>query len=151
MKDCPRRAESLVPHKPFEYLNKPDDARCDYCGSLDADVFMARLEKGDVVLTPTDKSYKVYIRNVGGEPFKASHRTDNSRERNVDGSPDQTKWVWVTRDVQEIKFYFQHLSEAQMRRFVELLNAKKLSLDVPGHFYVTPFFITYDKPAEKQQ
>jgi len=38
------------------------------------------------------------------------------------------------------KFYFQHLSEDQKNRFVELLNQKRLKLNVPGHFYVLPFF-----------
>lgn len=40
------------------------------------------------------------------------------------------------------KGYFQHLSEAQMKRFVELLNEKKINIGVPGYFYTRPFFIT---------
>lgn len=39
------------------------------------------------------------------------------------------------------KGYFQHLSEAQMKRFIELLNEKKIKLAHPGYFYVLPFFI----------
>lgn len=38
------------------------------------------------------------------------------------------------------KFYFQHLSPEQRKRFIELYNAGQILLDVPGHFYVTPFF-----------
>jgi len=36
------------------------------------------------------------------------------------------------------KFYYQHLSEEQKKKFVELYNAGKLV--VPGGFYVLPFF-----------
>lgn len=39
------------------------------------------------------------------------------------------------------KFYFQHLSQEQQIKFIDLLNAKKLNLDYPGHFYAKPFFI----------
>lgn len=39
------------------------------------------------------------------------------------------------------KFYFQHLSEDQKKRFIELLNEKKIKFDYPGYFYVKPFFI----------
>ena len=97
---------------------------------------MARLEAGDVILTPTDKSYKVYVTNTGCKPFMRSSRTD-------DGSSglDQSKWVWETGENPMPKFYFQHLSEDQKNRFVELLNQKKLKFDHPGHFYREPYFI----------
>lgn len=39
------------------------------------------------------------------------------------------------------KFYFPHLSVEQMKRFVDLVNAKTLRLAFPGHFYVRPFFM----------
>lgn len=39
------------------------------------------------------------------------------------------------------KFYFQHLSEEQMREFIDLLNARRLNIGYPGHFYVLPYFI----------
>jgi hypothetical protein len=38
------------------------------------------------------------------------------------------------------KFYFQHLSEAQKTRFVELMNGSLLIFAEPGFFYVLPFF-----------
>lgn len=40
------------------------------------------------------------------------------------------------------KFYFQHLDEAQRRRFVELLNGGQLQIAYPGRFYALPFFVT---------
>lgn len=39
------------------------------------------------------------------------------------------------------KFYFPHFSKDQRIKFIELLNAKKVQFDAPGHFYVLPFFI----------
>jgi hypothetical protein len=67
-----------------------------------------------VELGPTDKNYKAYVENAGGEPIK------------VHGAS---------------KFYFQHLSEDQRKYFVQLLNEKRIKIGVPGHFYVYPFFI----------
>jgi hypothetical protein len=89
-----------------------EDQTCSYCGSLHPDVFMQRLEAGDVVLGPTDTSYKVYVQDHRGTPI---------------GGPAG-------------KFYFQHLGEAQRARFIELHNEGRLKLDSPGHFYVAPFF-----------
>lgn len=40
----------------------------------------------------------------------------------------------------EAKFYFRHLSEEQRREFVDLLNAGRVRIGMPGHFYVPPFF-----------
>lgn len=45
----------------------------------------------------------------------------------------------------EGKFYYQHLSKEQRGRFIELINQRKMNIGMPGHFYVLPFFITYDK------
>lgn len=50
------------------------------------------------------------------------------------------------------KFYFQHLTEAQQGRFIELLNEGKVKFGEPGHFYVLPFFVGikgYDFEARK--
>lgn len=38
------------------------------------------------------------------------------------------------------KFYFQHLSEEEKNRFIELYNNKTMKLGFPGHFYSRPFF-----------
>jgi len=131
---CPRMQPG-APGSLFRYENRPDDDTCDHCGSLLGDKFMARLEAGDVRLTPTDKTYKVYVTNLGGKPFRKSSRTDDCN------SLDQSMWRWETREVSEWKLYFQHLSQEQQSRFIELLNHKKLKLNHPGHFYRTPYFI----------
>lgn len=68
---------------------------------------MAHVEAGTIVLTPTDKNYKVYVEGAGINT----------------------------------KFYFQHLSTDQKKRFVDCMNETgKLKLDLPGYFYVLPFF-----------
>lgn len=41
------------------------------------------------------------------------------------------------------KFYFQHLDADGKRKFIELLNAQKVVIGHPGHFYVMPFFAAY--------
>lgn len=56
------------------------------------------------------------------------------------GPTDKDYKVYV-EGAEHRKFYFQHLDEAGKRHFVELLNAKKLNIGSPGHFYVLPFFM----------
>ena len=124
------------------------DDSCSYCGSLNPDILMARIEAGDVELGPTDKSYKVYIENKGGAGFKQSYRDCVPDKSVIDGKEVTTKCTgpdtcthWTTRERSSTKFYFQHLSEDQKKRFVELLNEKKIRIGAPGHFYTKPFFI----------
>lgn len=134
---CPRRGEGPgVGTGPDVW--GPDDC-CSYCGSLDPDVFMARIEAGDVRLTPTDKSYKVYVGNDGGAPLRQTYRPSQPSNPDAMGD-DPSKWVWETREMSTGKFYFQHLSPTQRTRFIELLNDKRLKLEYPGYFYRLPFF-----------
>lgn len=111
---CPRRAESPLGASPMFARDNdwdPVDDDCRYCGSLAPDTFMARVEAGDITLGTTDKSYKVYVHNAGGEALKP------------------------------IKFYFQHLDATQQSRFVELMNEPGKLRFKGGHgFYVLPFF-----------
>lgn len=138
------------------YLN---DDTCTFCGSLNPETFMKRLEAGDIEVGPTDKNYKVYVRNAGGEGFKQTFR--DCYEKDEQGQmvfvispqgnreakkksppctgPDDCQH-WVTRDTSQTKFYFYHLSDEQQARFVELLNAKKMKIGYPGHFYRLPYF-----------
>lgn len=41
----------------------------------------------------------------------------------------------------EAKFYYEHLSDDQKNRFIELCNQKKLIIGYPGYFYVVPYFM----------
>lgn len=38
------------------------------------------------------------------------------------------------------KFYFQHLSDTDQAKFIELYKAGKMKFAMPGHFYVRPYF-----------
>jgi len=104
---------------------------------------MARLEAGTVKLCGTDKSYKVYVENDSGADFKQTYRTDDKPYQGHDNPTHD----WVTRPMQQHKFYFQHLSVEQRKRFIELWNEKKIKFVEHGEFYVMPFFATRGKSA----
>ena len=140
---CPRREE--IPPGPFKILEGEDSWRegrtCSFCGSLDPDLVLARIKAGTVKLIPTDKSYKLYLQNEGGEPFVQSYR--DCPQGSAPHLPEDCPH-WTTRKVTQTKFYFQHFSKEQMREFVELLNAQRMKFGEPGYFYRLPFFIARD-------
>lgn len=114
---CPRRAETFIS------ITQPSDDKfdpcCNYCGSMNPDRFMELLEAKQLTLGSTDKNYKVYVTDRPGSQLLHAR---------------------------EIKFYFQHLSEAQKRRFVELYNkdiGKGETFVFAGNFsfYTFPFFM----------
>lgn len=149
---CPRRGESPFGRSEIEadmdsfhdHWRKPEDS-CSCCGSLNPDVFMDRLEKGDISLGTTDKSYKVYVHNDGGEQFKQTYRDDKADKFYGYGHPAHN---WITKDVEQTKFYFQHFSDKQMERFVELYNDKKIKFKGGFGFYVFPYFMAPVKYKE---
>lgn len=96
------------------------------CGSISGDDFIRLAESGTPII-PTDKNYKAYLRYDTGIP---------SARECVNGVNK------ITGGIQQIKFYFGHLSEDQQKNFVNLLNAKTVRIWTPGYFYVLPFFIT---------
>jgi len=142
MHRCGRR-EPWVPDSPFVYdqVEHGDhwraDGTCSYCGSLNPVTLLARLRAGDVELSPTDKSYKVYVRNMGGQPFKRSYR--NCSPSICPLGPDACTH-WVTESVEQAKFYFQHFDATQQHEFIALYNTGKVKIGYPGYFYVRPFF-----------
>ena len=87
------------------------DGTCNYCGSLSPEQLFQAIED-ECEIGPTDKDYKVYV--------------EGEKAPKVRGAG---------------KFYFQHLSETEQRKFIALLNLKKINFGHPGHFYVKPFFI----------
>jgi hypothetical protein len=115
---CPRRDEmggSVFPGPDWwntdgGIIGALAQPHCSYCGSLHPVVFMDLIEAG-VILSPTDKNYKVYL--------------EDKERCGPNGD----------------KFYFQHLDEDQRTHFMVLLNADDLHFTAPGHFYVRPFFI----------
>lgn len=117
MQPCPNQAHGATLKDQREHVSRwrEDDGTCSYCGSYSPDMFFKAIEHGCEVV-PTDKNYKAYVR---GEKAPKVHGAG--------------------------KFYFYHLSDGDKGRFVKLLNEKKINIGYPGHFYVTPFFMTYDK------
>lgn len=137
---CPRRPASPVfnaSEQDADWWNSMDGT-CTYCGSMNPEAFMARLEAGDVELGATDKDYKVYVTNAGGAQFKQTYRDDQADTFHGHEDP---RHHWITRDVQQTQFYFYHLSREQMIRVVEIYNAKRIKFGGGIAFYVLPFFI----------
>ena|SRR5215469_8204438 len=105
---CPRRIEDFRYRPSADAANAdtwslgPYKGVCSYCGSITPEALFKAIEEGAEV-TPTDKSYKIYI--------------EGNR-----------------------KFYFQHLSEEDRDRFIQLHNDHKIKLAHPGYFYVKPYF-----------
>lgn len=140
-----------------------DDKTCPYCGSLSPDAFMENVELG-VEIGPTDKNYKAYLdepnEHVGEPCIDGSANFAQVGDDWVRVSPDNidtlpklgpyggTYGVRIGDHVhiskcpamKPRKFYFQHLSLEQKKRFVELLNQKKVNIGYPGRFYVLPYF-----------
>lgn len=108
---CPRQSSA----GPEAFWSR--DQTCSCCGSLSEDFLLGRLDTATIVLGPTDKSYKVYVENSGGDPIS------------VRGAA---------------KFYFQHLSQEGREHFVALHNqgvsGERASMwQHPP--YVMPFFM----------
>jgi hypothetical protein len=58
------------------------------------------------------------------------------------GPTDKNYKVYIhTPGGEQKKFYFEHLSTDQKKRFVELYNEKKLSFYMNSNFYVLPYFM----------
>lgn len=132
---------------------------CSYCGSLHPDRFMELVREGWIV-GPTDKSYKAYISRPLTDEEKAERKakwlagfTDDEiaqSARDRDETPEEFRAGladYYDRDLGlneasgiEAKFYFQHLSDEQRTEFIELHNAQRMRIGVPGRFYVAPFF-----------
>lgn len=134
---------------------------CRWDGSLHPDDFMELLERPGVQLTPTDKNYKVYIEfedDSDAEEWRVASVTSHDPEeegwmRGTEIPPDvdtsgwgdlSESWVKLIQrgSKKTEKFYFEHLSEEQRKRFINMLNNKQISLAYPGHFYNLPFFIS---------
>lgn len=113
---CPRRFSfDPAPSDLWEKRNYSDGiTHCSYCGCMNNDTFMELLENEKITIGTTDKNYKVYV-----------HMRDD------------------TSEVLRANFYFQHLTEEQKRRFVDLYNDNKVHFDQGGDFYVTPYFMKF--------
>ena len=162
--DCPRRVGELGPWDPSEdnldsWRADRDGLRtCSFCGSMHPDDFLKAVEDG-LEIGPTDKTYKAYVHGYP-DPRAGEQRIvgiTNSvqqpdgwtgvdrkirRQLKRDGYALGTYVLFGRRSTLELKFYFQHLDQAQRERFIELYNDGTMQLGYPGHFYTRPFFTT---------
>lgn len=159
---CPRRAEGpAFTAGPDKWHERDGHLHCSFCGCLKPSQLFEAIEAG-AELGPTDKNYKVYVdlEDPRAGQLKITG-TSNSKEAPGPAWTEATeadiaqyfegrtplkdftiRWVLRTpRGKIHDKFYFQHLSEEDRQRFIDLLNAKKLTIGYPGFFYVTPYFI----------
>jgi hypothetical protein len=164
---CPRRAESfLATHGQRKqerdwWGSRNGHKVCSYCGSMQPDEFFEAVEAG-AEIGPTDKSYKVYVglqNPMAGQTIQIGSSSGPAFDRN--GNPNKPDLTFAEKlkgrydrpiygtspAALHAKFYFQHLDDAAQSRFLELVNAKRVKIGVPGYFYVMPFFA---KRAAKQ-
>lgn len=157
---CPRRGES-APARGKDWWGERDGHKaCSYCGSISSDELFAAIEAGHQ-LGPTDKSYKVYVDlpnpNAGqtveiGSESGPAYRDDKPTRDDLTYAEKllgryERKIVGTAGPTVHAKFYFQHLNDAERQRFLDLLNAKKINIGVPGRFYRLPFFCHAVEPA----
>lgn len=113
---CPRSLENGGgPNSPFKppmngEAHWREDGTCSYCGSLSPEQLFAAIDAGHEI-TPTDKSYKIYVvtDTARHAKFYFQHLSPEEQQRFVD------------------------LANAQGLD-------RGLKLGFPGHFYVLPFF-----------
>lgn len=165
MHPCPRQFEVSTKTRFHSYWR--DDDTCSYCGSLNPDVLFKAIEAG-YTIDPTDKNYKIYIHRPNPNADKpAIIASSNAAEAPGDNWIFLTKqniaslcagfskqdydyaqqwnldrWVMISKHppMKQDKFYFQHFTEEECQKFIELYNSRKMKLGYPGRFYVSPFF-----------
>lgn len=140
---CPRRMNEMGPweHEEGQDSWREDDRDpegvghpnpgpcCSFCGSLHPEKFLELIADGWTV-EPTDKTYKAYLPLTLDRP-----RSD------VDPEAPLSVAFFGGR----AKFYYQHFTEEQMQRFVDLYDDNTMRLGRPGYFYRMPFFMAADR------
>lgn len=156
--ECPRQAESFKDGTKEAIWSKEGGyLSCSWCGSIHPDVLFDAIEKGFEV-EPTDKNYKLYVLLPNPEEGKlvemgsrsgptVDPRTgewgiDNPTDDEIISGRYDRPIMGVAEATKRAKFYFQHFDVDEKKRFVELLNQKKMKVGFPGHFYQLPFFIS---------
>ena len=153
---CPRMSEATLSSQLAHVTHWRDDGTCSYCGSLSPEALFAAIENGTAVLGATDKDYKLYVdlpNPKEGQPrLSGSTNAGECPQGWLPADAEaKTKWglspgttFYVVRPdgpTRHAKFYFQHLSDDQKQRFVDLYNARRLKFHPGDGFYVMPFFM----------
>lgn len=174
---CQRRGDNfgmtLVGYPKEDHWS--EDGTCSYCGSLHPETFLKRIEAGEFQLGPTDKNYKVYVDVIAGEDVLRQVTVGKDSWAEYQKSDDDpTKRAFGMRDYVKVeqhptrpndlivtevmkthnKFYFHHFlnddgtqNKEMCVKFIELYNDKKMKIGDPGHFYVSPFFMSREPRA----
>jgi hypothetical protein len=75
---CPRRLHESGPWDHERFLDRwTEDGTCSFCGSMQPAALFRHIERRESI-TPTDKSYKVYI---GNRKFYFQHFSDDEQGR----------------------------------------------------------------------
>jgi hypothetical protein len=154
---CPRMVEATLPSQLSHVTHWRENGTCSYCGSISPEMLFAAIEAGTAVLGATDKNYKLYVDLPN--PKEGQPRISASTNEKTAPGPEwlpadaeaKAKWglsdgttFYVVRPdgpMWHAKFYFQHLSDDQKQRFVDLHNARRLKFHAGDGFYVLPFFM----------
>lgn len=136
---CPRRVEDVRHSGPNLDEWRKDDT-CNYCGSVKPELLFSAIEQG-YELGSTDKSYKVYVDLPGSGKMKVIGHS-NSPQAGWKKTPFKQEWKLKQRETKRhAKFYFQHFSEADQKKFIELVNSKAIKWAGGFSLYVLPFFM----------
>jgi hypothetical protein len=120
---------------------------------------MELLEKGALVVGPTDKGYKIYLSEPASEESIAERMREWEEKEVPEHMEGMKKHNHTEAEMQDAlsrerentrlmashqsdfgKFYTMHFSEQQGDRFKELVTAGKVKFGYPGYFY-RPIFI----------
>lgn len=77
---CPRRVEGASIFNYPETDTWRPDGTCSYCGSISAERFFQAVEDG-VEISPTDKSYKAYVKLPFFAKFYFQHLSDEDKTK----------------------------------------------------------------------
>lgn len=142
MQPCPRQTHEATMEVQRQHQShwRDDDGTCSYCGSISPEQLFAAIAAG-AELGPTDKNYKVYVRLGERAQSHIATLREGAQAARVEYAKEcRDALAVLERMPVHPKFYFQHLSDDEQQRFVDLLNAKQLNIGYPGHFYRLPFF-----------
>lgn len=85
---CPRAVEDGATSPVFRFGTEHEwrpDGTCSYCGSMSEDRFFHCVEELGLEVTPTDKSYKAYVRGApGAGKFYFQHLSEAGKARFIE-------------------------------------------------------------------
>ena len=116
---CPRFASSasIFPGLVPGWL---EVGSCSYCGSMEPAALFEAITGGAEIYA-TSRNNQLFVRYIEIDP--------------------ETGRVGETPTQAEGMFQFEHFSESERTKFVQLLNDEEITFGYPGHFTILPFFV----------